>query len=144
MLTILMSLTDHKLVVHLNCISKKEVEGLCCEINTVTCDYLSHHSFLQNNDLNVTGVCLDINFSQDQLFTLRASPCFWKFAFDKNANRKIQVAKPYNTTEYEATTLVRMAFKAFELKFSFTFGSLNPIVGTIAALQKEKFDEMKA
>ena len=139
-----MSLTDHKLVVHLNRISKKEVEGLCWEINTVTCDYLSHHSFLQNNDLNVTGACLDVDFSWDQPLTLHASPCFWKFAFDKNANQKIQVAKRYDTTEYGANTLVRMAFKAFELNFPFTFGSLDPTVGTIAELQKEKFNKMKA
>ena len=36
-----------------------------------------------------------------------------------------------------------MAFKAFELNFQFTFGSLDPTVGTIAVLQKENFDEMK-
>ena len=50
---------------------------------------------------------------------------------------------PYDSTEYEATTLVRMAFKAFELNFPFTFGSLDPTVGTIAASQKERFDKMK-
>jgi hypothetical protein len=51
--------------------------------------------------------------------------------------------KPYDTSEYEATTLVRMAFKAFELGFPFTFGGLDPTVGTIAESQKVKFDKMK-
>ena len=52
--------------------------------------------------------------------------------------------KPYDTSEYEANTLVRMTFKAFELGFPFTFDDIDPTVGTIAASQKVKFDKMKA
>ena len=109
----------------------------------MACDNLSSNSFLANNDLNVTGACLNVNFSQDDLVSLHASPSFWKFAFDKNATRKIQVEKPFDTAEYEATTLVRMAFKAFELGFPFTFGDIDPTVGSIALSQKVKFDKMK-
>ena len=107
------------------------------------CDNLSHKSFLSNNDLNVTGACLDVDFLSDGLVTLHASPSFWKFAFGKNSTRKIQVEKPFDTSEYKATTLVRMAFKAFELGFPFTFGDMDPTVGTIAESQKAKFDKMK-
>ena len=128
---------------HLNHISKKQVEDISLEINTVKCDNLSHKSFLSNNDLNVTGACLDVDFLSDGLVTLHASPSFWKFAFGKNSTRKIQVEKPFDTSEYKATTLVRMAFKAFELGFPFTFGDMDPTVGTIAESQKAKFDKMK-
>ena len=75
--------------------------------------------------------------------SVHASPSFWKFAFDKNAARKIKVEKPFDTSEYEATTLVRMAFKAFELGFPFSFGDMDPTVGRIAESQKAKFDKMK-
>ena len=109
----------------------------------MACDNLSHNSFLHNNDLNVTGACLDVDFSRNELVTLHASPSFWKFAFDKNCNRIIQVEKPFDTSEYEATTLVRMAYKAFELQFPFEFGCIDPTVGTLAMSQKVKFDKMK-
>ena len=108
----------------------------------MACDNLSHNSFLHNNDLNVTGACLDVDFSRNELVTLHASPSFWKFAFDKNCNRIIQVEKPFDTSEYEATTLVRMAYKAFELQFPFEFGCIDPTVGTLAMSQKVKFDKV--
>ena len=142
-LTLSLFLKDPKLIVHLNRISKKKVDELDLEIITVDCDNLSNHSFLDNNDLNVTGACLDVNFVRNELVTLHASPCFWKFAFDKNANRIIQVEKTFDTSGYEATTLVRMAFKAFELGFPFTFGTMDPTIGTIAESQKVKFEKMK-
>ncbi|KAL7425454.1 hypothetical protein ACHAXM_000022 [Skeletonema potamos] len=56
-------------------------------------------------------------------------------------SRKLHVVKPYDASEYEETTLVRMAFKAFELGFPFTFGGLDPTVGTIAESQEAKFDK---
>ena len=74
--------------------------------------------------------------------TVQASPVFWKFLFEKHANRTIEVSKPYDNSKYEATTLVRMAFKAFEMNYPFTFGSLDPTAGTIALSQKVKFDKM--
>ena len=39
---------------------------------------------------------------------------------------------------------MRMAFKAFEMDYPFTFGSLDPTDGTIALSQKAKFDRMAA
>ena len=61
-LTLSLFLKDPKLIVHLDRISKKKVDELDLEINTVDCDNLSNHSFLDDNDLNVTGACLDVNF----------------------------------------------------------------------------------
>ena len=57
-------------VVRLNHIPKKEVEDISSEINTAKCDNPSHESFLLNNDLNVTGACLDADFSRTGLLSL--------------------------------------------------------------------------
>ena len=55
------------------------------------------------------------------------------------------MSKPCGTSGYEAatTTLVRMAFKAFELGFPCIFGELDPTVGALAESQKAKLDKMK-
>ena len=49
---------------------------------------------------------------------------------------------PYDISEYGATTLVRIAFKAYELGFPFTC-NIDPTDDTIAESQKIKFDKMK-
>jgi hypothetical protein len=134
-----------KLIVDLSCINYQQIGSISLEVNTIKCSNLSPDTFLANNDINVTACCFDVDFSSadDNLVSIHALPCFWQFIFEKSANRKLRVVKPYDTSEYEATTLVRMAFKAFELGCPFTFGDLDPTVGTIAASQKLKFDQMK-
>ena len=67
-----------------------KVEGVDNEINTVKCINLSAASFLANNDLNITASCIHVNFAADDLFTIDASPCFWRFVFQKHTNGVIQ------------------------------------------------------
>ena len=122
-----------------------------CSCDSKSLKTARHNALLKRHpDKNVSASVEDaklntelVDFLSDGLVTLHASPSFWKFAFGKNSTRKIQVEKPFDTSEYKATTLVRMAFKAFELGFPFTFGDMDPTVGTIAESQKAKFDKMK-
>lgn len=122
-----------------------KVDGLALEINTVECSNLSPDTFLANNDLNVTASCFYVNFTADELFTIRASPQFWTLLFQSKDNRKIEPIDTFNAAEkYDATTAIRMAFKAYQMKWlSFSLGNIDPTKGTIAASQKEKFDKMK-
>ena len=88
--------------------------------------------------------CFDVDFSKDELVSIHAAPCFWEFLFQNKTKRMIRVANPYDTSDYGATTLVRIAYKAFDLGFPFTFGDLTPedVGGTIAESQKVKMDLM--
>ena len=48
----------------------------------------------------------------------------------------------FNVSEYGANTCIRMAYKAFSMEFPFSMGDIDPTIGTIAASQKKKFDEL--
>ena len=80
--------------------------------------------------------------SWHNLFTVHASPSFWEFAFQKDSDRRIRIVNSFEAGEYGARTCVRMAFKAYELGLKYSFGSIDPTKGTLAASHKEKFDKM--
>lgn len=135
---------DCKLIVDLHCIDYQNIDSVDWEVNTIKCSNLSTDTLLANNDINVTACCFDVDFSREGniLVSIHALPCFWQFIFERSENRKLRVVKPYDTAEYQATTLVRMAFKAFQLDFPFTC-DIDPTDGTIAESQKVKIDQMK-
>ena len=136
---------NSKLIVDLNCIRYTKVDSISLEVNTIKCSNLSPRAMLTNNDINVTACCFDVDFSKEELISIHAAPCFGEFLFQSKTNRVIRVAKPYDTSDYEAT-LVRIAFKAFDLDLPFSFSDLTPedVGGTIAESQKVKIDQMAA
>lgn len=128
--------------VNMHRIEYKKVDNLPWEINTVQCENLSAENFLQNNDLNITASCFHVDFSSDNLFSIHASPCFWEFVFKKMAEKVIKPVNMRNQGGYGATTCVRMAYKAYQMRdFQFSFEKIDP-AGSIAATQKKKWDEM--
>ena len=140
-----------KFVVDLN--SAKDYvksDELDVDINTVKAHNISSSSFLANNDINITASCLHVNFAnvEGSLFTVHASPYFWKFVFDVS-HRIIKPVNVINAGNYKLTTLVRIAYKAFQMKqFDYCFGkvdiaTLDDSKLTLAKSQKIKFDEMK-
>ena len=143
---------EKKLSVDLTQVRYKTIAGLAtgkaCELdrdylNTVKCSNLNANTLLSNNDLNITATCLDVEFTRDELSVLHASPSFWKFLFQKSSERKIETVNTINTSSYDATSCVRIAYKAFDLRLEYSLGKLDPTVGTIAASNKAKFDKMK-
>ena len=139
---------DAKLNVHLNANNYLEVEGIELEVNTVECDNLSPATLLANNDLNITGSCIGVDFDAladgGKLFTIHASPQFWTFLFQKRADRVIKPMDTFNVDGYGATTCVRLAFKAFQMQsFRFSLCGVDLTKGTLAESQKKKFDQMK-
>ena len=101
------------------------------------CDNLSAHFVLQNNNLNITASCFHVDITNYELFTVQALPRFWMFLFEKQADKKIQTINTVNIEGYRATTCVRMAYKAYEMGFDFSFGKVDPTVDTIANSQKK-------
>lgn len=135
---------EKSLNVHFNSIAYHDVDSFPWEVNTVKCDNLSPQGFLENNDLNITACCLHVNVEKENVFSIHASPCFWQFLFQKSTERSIRTVNVANISEYGPTTCVRMAYKAFQMSFPFSFGGIDPTEGKIAASQKKKFDEMTA
>ena len=134
--------SEKSLVVKLNCIAYQAVDSFDWEVNTVECDNVSPLGFLENNDLNITACCFHVNVKAEQILSIHASPCFWQFLFQKKSERKIRTVNTADISKYGPTTCVRMAYKAFEMGFPFSFGGIDPTVGTIASSQKKKIDEM--
>ena len=100
--------------------------------------------FLANNNINVTALCFEVDFTKDDLFFIKASPQFWQFVLSENKHRTIKVVDSFDYRKYGATTCVRLAFKAFEMQhFKFDMGELDPLNGTLAISQKNKLDKMK-
>jgi len=91
------------MVVDFHDIKKHEVTGFW-ELNTVKCHSLSAWGFLNNNDLNVTASCFEVDFTTDQLLTIKASPRFWEFVFSAKEERTIKVVDSFDYSRYGATT----------------------------------------
>ena len=139
--------TTKRLVVNKSKIKKFSIDGVTQEVNTVECGNLSPATFLQNNDINITASCILVDFSSNEcVLSIHASPSFWTFLFQDHAERKIQTVNTINTQAYEATTCIRIAYKAFELTefdLKFSIDNIDPMIGTIASSQKEKMDRME-
>ena len=78
-------------------------------------NHRSAANFLTNNDLNVTGSCMHVDFSRNDLFSVHASASFWEFVFQKNDSRMIKTVKSFDQSKCDARTCVHMLFKAFEM-----------------------------
>ena len=104
-------------------------------------------AFLENNDVNITAACIDVNFASGSMnATIYASPCFWTFLFQDDLDRKILPVNTVNTEMYGANTCIRIAYKAFQLEthgVKFDFANIDFTEGSIAVSGKEKFDQMK-
>jgi hypothetical protein len=112
-------------------IEKFEVAGLSLELNTTRCNNLSAKRFLGNNHLNITTSSFDVDFTTNTLFTIHALPSFWEFVFEKPENRVICAVNTFNYDEYDATSFIRLASKACQMKqFHFSMGEMDPTRGT--------------
>ena len=73
----------------------------------------------------------------------KLSAGFWQFIFEHSANRKLRVVKPYDTSEYEATSLVWMAFKAFGLASLSHLVVLTQLLPSLQNRRKQSLTKMK-
>lgn len=92
-------------------ISRVDVDGIDEEVNTVRCLKFSGSAFLDNNDINATAVCIEA--TQDG-FKFKVHPTYWEFLL----SYPDRILKP-SRTGVRAKTLVRLAFKSYELGIPF-------------------------
>ena len=138
---------DTSLIVDLGGIAYHKVDGEDLEINTVKCNHLSPHTFMANNDLNVTGACFHVNFAggdDSKLFDIHVSPQLWTLLFSKRDERVIRAINRVGADVYDVTTCVRIAYKAWQMpSLRFDIEGIDFTKGTLANSQKAKFDKMK-
>jgi hypothetical protein len=91
-----------------------EVDGISKEVNTVKCLKLSGQGFLNNNGINATAVCIEVCQIEPLVVEVKVHPSFWEFVLLGSE----RVLKP-SKTDVKAHTLVRLAFKSFELDIPF-------------------------
>ena len=118
------------------------------EVNTVRGFNLGGKNFVKNNDLNATATCVHVKaFPTDDgsinvEFTLHVFPHFWELLFSSSADKRIKVVSPLSI-DNPATTCVRGAYKSKEMNIKFDMCGLDPLSGTLAKSQKEKYDTLR-
>jgi hypothetical protein len=92
-------------------VARVDVEGIDEEVNTVHCLKFSGLAFLDNNDINATAVCIEATRGG---FEFNMHPTYWEFLLSF-PNRALKLSQ----NGVRARTLVRLAFKSFELNIPF-------------------------
>jgi hypothetical protein len=92
-----------------------KVEGFP-EINVIKCTSLSGDGFLANNDINATGVCIEVEGDEAELMSIKASPQFWEFFLSTGDNRILKASK----NGVGIRTFVRLAYKSYQMKIPYS------------------------
>ena len=85
------------------------------EVNIVKCIRLSSEGFLQNNDINATAVCIEVEDDDINYISLHVSPHFWEFFFSSEKERVLKATR----TGLGMRTFIRLAYKSYEMKIPF-------------------------
>jgi hypothetical protein len=97
---------------------------------------------LADNDLNATAVVINVYAvepGQPTKFTVEVSPYFWEFLLSEH-----HTLKAVNPQQTRARSLVRMAFKAFEMGLPFHDHGIDPGSELLFRSHKEKIEQMAA
>ncbi len=110
------------------------------ELNEIKCHSVSPQGFLDNNDINATGICIEV--LEDKSIKVQACPAFWDFFSEES--RHLQACREGVDTR----TLVRLAFKSNESGIPFeTKDPAGKEIGYFAKLfksHKKKVEEMNS
>jgi hypothetical protein len=122
-------------------ITKRRIEDVDLEVNIVAVKNFNAQSLLASNDINATAVAINVCEvvpGQPVKFTVEASAHFWEFILSEG-----HVLKAVNPPRAKARSLVRMAYKAFEMSLPFDDCGIDPGSEGLYKSHKDKFDEMK-
>jgi len=97
-------------------------------------------ALLSNNDINATAVAIEV--TQKPLQPLKVqfhvSPAFWEFYF--SPTHTLELTKPESA---KAKSLVRIAYKAFQMGLPFLTGGVDPTSELLVNSHFDKIQEMK-
>ena len=95
---------------------------------------------LKNNDINITGCCIEVETSDPENFKISVDPELWKFLYDCD-HRTIYPVK--DIEKLGAKSAVRITFKAFEMDIPFNLRGIELSNERLACSHKVKIDKMK-
>jgi hypothetical protein len=122
-------------------ITKGRIEDVDLEVNIVPVKNFNAQSLLENNDINATAVAINVHEfvpGQPAKFTVGASAHFWEFILSES-----HVLKAVNPERAKARSLVRMAYKSFEMGLPFDDSGIDPGSEVLYKSHQDKFHAMK-
>ena len=119
--------------------SYTNISGLEEEVNLINCSHLNTAWLLNNSDINAVALCVHVHVRNNkvQLSEWIISPEFWHFLIVDQTLRSWRTDSP-------ARTLVRLAFKSYQLKLPFSTSSLSLLDGIVFASHQKKVKEMES
>jgi len=124
-------------------ISQIDVDGIEAEVNTVRCLKFCGSSFLENNDINATAVCIKASGGESSTFEFKVHSSFWEFLLS-DSERTLAASRG----GVKAKTLIRLAFTSFELGIPFdnkdpSGVAIDPLSEPLYKSHVDKIEKMK-
>ena len=116
-----------------------QIQGIDKEVNLLKCSNLNLESMMSNCDINAVAICVMVVVEKSVVTATDwiVSPEFWHFWL---ISRTLQSWR----TDSPARTLVRLAYKSYQMKLPFSFSSLSLLDGVLFTSHQKKILEMKA
>jgi hypothetical protein len=111
------------------------------ELNVVEMENFSTQAVLDNNDVNATGVAIDIVFGPEPetvSINFHVTEMFWEWALSKD-----HILRAINPVSAKAKTLVRLAKKSLDMRLPFDDGNISPDSELLPKSAKDKVEEVQ-
>jgi len=115
-------------------------------INTVGARNLSWRTLLDNNDVDATAVAIEAHRdwgTGDIHMEFHVSPAFWGFLLSSTSDDDFTIRPSNPSKAYNVQTIVRIAYKAWQMGLRFDAGTIDPTVGEISLSNLEKIKAME-
>ena len=115
-----------------------QIPGIETEVNLILCENLNAKNLTENFDINAVAVCICVSVANDKASTVEwlITPEFWHFVLEDKTLRSWRTDSP-------ARTLVRLAYKSYQMGLSFSMSSLSLSDGELFTSHKRKVEEME-
>ena len=114
------------------------IKKIKTEVNLIQCENLNIPYLINNVDINAVAVCVLVQVLESKVISSQqtVAPEFQHFLLEDNTIQSWRTDSP-------ARTLVRMAFKSFEMELPFSMSSLSITDGLLFTSHKRKVEKMK-
>ena len=115
-----------------------KLNGLDVEINIINCTNLNLEAIIENCDINAVSVFVNVGVEKKRVVSTEVvtSPEFWDFLVFDHTLRSWSTDSP-------ARTLVRLAYKSYQMELPYAEGTLSLLDGEVFASHKKKVEEME-
>ena len=117
---------------------QEKVKGVESEVNFISCAHLSTSCLISNFDINAVAVCVHVLVENDIIASVKwtVTPQFWHFLL-------VDPTLQSWWTDSPSRTLVRLAYKSYDMGIPFSRSSLSLTNGELFTSHRKKVEEMK-